>query len=330
MIYYKRLIKNKAYKAIIGMIIITALGAFVSYISLESFIKEGLQFEGYYVNNKFGWLTSTNIGILPLGIFIMHLGMVFFPVCSKYAQDLSEYKVNADKEYIWIEFRKYKWKIRREKFSDGSSLMFFDDNRNFVTMTRGYQVYNAIWDCEALKLAQCTDKNNIALIPNAELLTATEKNMMCKKLKLNKNNWFIKGFSIMFYLIGISSFGLPTQVLDPKISNIILAVIFGSLMGVFFIIMGYNVFQMSCEGKKEYNYISSHDVFKVRVYSYDKKNASKNDCIKICDGNELFFDEWYTVTRKQFDNAENIKWYAYYYVDKKGIYKIRVLEEVMT
>lgn len=313
------------------MIIITALGAFVSYISLESFIKEGLQYEGYYVNNKFGLLTSTNLGILLLGIFTMYLGIVFFPVCSKYAQDLSEYKVNADKDYIWIEFRKYKWKIRRDKFRDGSSLMFFDDNRNFITMTRGYQVYNAVCDCEVIKLAQCVEKNNIVLIPNAELLTAPEKNMICKMLKLNKNHWFMKGISVFLFFMGIGVLvGFPTQITEPKVSNIIFAVIFGISMGALFIFMGYQLFQISCEGKREYYNINSHDVFKVRVYSYDKLAGSKNDSIKICDGNELFFDERYPVTRKQFDNAENIKWYAYYYVNNKGIYKIRVLEEVIT
>lgn len=305
--YYIRLIKNKGYKLIIVSLIILFLGLFISYISI----------------------LKVNFFLLICGILNVYFGLVFFPVTSKKSQDMTEFNIDTDDLFIYIEFRKYKWKIKRENFSGGASLMFFDDSRHFVTLLRASQVYNAVYDMDKIKRnLELSAKNQIHLVPDPEKLSIQEKTLFCQKFKLNKSQWIIKVFSLFCLIIGISFFGIFNQIETKSILKEIAGVIFGLLLGIVFLYFAYILFLLSLKGKREYRYIIKNEMFKVRVYCHDKLMGDDSNTfyIKISDGYNLFFDEYYRVTKEQFLNANQLKWYAYYYKEKKGSYKIRILE----
>ncbi len=321
--YYIRLFKNKAYRLLFAMFLLVLLGVFVVTIPLNSVIM------GDGVVYPYGALKIFEVICFLLGFFILHAALVSIPVSAKAAQDLSEFKVTSDEAYIYIEFRKYKWKIKRENFNSGGSLLFFDEYRHFITMTRGNQVYNAIVGSKETKLdVQCLEKDRIVLIPDAQELSPQEKHAFCMRLKLNKNRWFYKICSMIYFIMGVACFSMPFQVEEKTVGNIFAGIIIGAALGILFIYVGRICFSISCEGKKEYKYLKNQDVFKVQVYVYDKLiDGSKhhNRYVKISDGKELFFEELYEVTTKLYDNAANVKWYAYYYREHNGGYKIRVM-----
>ena len=227
--YYKRLLENKAYKVFAIMAVPILLGIFICYKS----------YDGYQVE----WI------VFIAGLVVAYQGLVFIPVVSRYAQDLSEFKVEVDQAYIYIEFRKYKWKIKREHFHGGDCLMFFDEHRHFITMKRAYQVYSGICDLPQIKGEnQCGAKYKIDLIPGAEVVTEEEKERFCRKLKLNKNCWFMKVCSIFCFIIGISSFNIVNQTVEKTVPYLIGGLVLGVGLGVTFILMGRMAFQISNEG----------------------------------------------------------------------------------
>ncbi len=321
--YYIRLVKNKAYDLLIFMLVIALFGVFVTTIPFNAHFFNEAEVHSY------GATIIFKIIIFLLGLLVIHTALVAIPVSSKVAQDLSEFKVKSDKAYIYIEFRKYKWKIKREMFVSSGAFSFFDENRNFITWTRANQVYNAVVNTKETKLVeQCAEKDKISLIPDARVLTPQEKNVFCAKLKLNRNHWALKFISMFCFLVGLMMFTMPFQVIDKTWGNIMVGLILGIVLGTLFIMAGCTYFKLSCEGKKEYKYLKNQDVYRVKVYVYDRKVSSSqhsNRYVKISDGEELFFEELYKVTNKQFENAAILEWYAYYYKERDGCYKIRVM-----
>lgn len=146
--YYKNLIKRKKYKVILICCITALLGFFCFYINLSEFFNIGIKdtelSPSVVVNSGMaGIIGETNIGMAILGLFIIYIGLVFLPKNSIYAQDDSDYEVKLIEDNIYIKFKNNEFLVKKETFAP-TDLFFKDKNGKFVTMTRGYQIYNYV------------------------------------------------------------------------------------------------------------------------------------------------------------------------------------------
>lgn len=146
--YYKRLIKNKAYNVIIGMIVLLFLGLLSCYIGLETFLNEGIEDSGIssvtVMNNGVaGILGKTNLGLVIIGICLIYYGCISMPIASSEAQDPEEYEIKMIENDVHIKFRDYEFLIEKQKVN-ATNFMFRDKNGKFVSFTKAYQIDNYV------------------------------------------------------------------------------------------------------------------------------------------------------------------------------------------
>lgn len=332
MIYYKRLWQRKKGALLIMLFLDVMLFSFL-YAVLNSNTWEGSTM--VYISNYEVFVGQ--LFTVPILCFLLYGGLVFLPMSSYYAQDLSEFDVTSDKVYLHIRFRKYSWQLKRQDFGP-QKFMFFDKEHHFVGMTRAYQVYNAV--CRRKEVISSVGggalKDKIAEIPGAHCLTREEKEHLFVRAGLNKKHIGVKIWGAFMIVCGISFFSMPDSILDPVPWKIVVSWVLAILLGGGFIWTGIFLLTMNKDEKKARRVMMGTDVFKVRVYCYDKLYLTGRThrgvlvthyYIKISDGKELFFDERYEVTQKQYQNSEQRVWEAYYYQTEAGAMKIMVLEQ---
>ncbi len=144
--YYLRLIKNKQWLTLLILFLWGSIGVFCTVFNLIGVINNGNGWNESYnpaisTDAVTGFLSMTDAGMILVGLICMWAGFILFPRCAKMSQDDSDYRIEfeGDKVHIW--FKKNEWIADREKI-EPTDLFFRDKNKKFVSITRGYQVYN--------------------------------------------------------------------------------------------------------------------------------------------------------------------------------------------
>ena len=149
--YYKNLIKNKNYVAIFIAILLIACGIIVFYENFFKFITEGIQRSNFndsaYVAGISGIIGRSNLGLVLIGIFSIYLGIICIPRWSDGSQDDEDYKIDFQGENIYVKYKKNEFIISKKNYG-ASDFFFKDKNNKFVSLTRGYQIYNYVIDKE--------------------------------------------------------------------------------------------------------------------------------------------------------------------------------------
>lgn len=147
--YYKNLIKNKNYFAVIFSILLTVIGVIITYDNFLKFIMYGIQGTNEAMSvvadvpaivNIFA---SSNIGLALIGLSTIYLGIIMIPRWAEGSQDDGDYKIDFQEENIYVKYKKNEF-IVSKKNHDASDFFFKDKNNKFVSLTRGYQIYNYV------------------------------------------------------------------------------------------------------------------------------------------------------------------------------------------
>lgn len=324
--YYKRLWENKCYKVFIAMFILALIGILAVYFSFYS--SDGDYSYVFLMDHIV--LVPHNGGLLLAAAFCFYTGFGFIPSVAREAQDLSEFHVEGDKEWLYISYGKYAWKVGRSRFSP-EQFCLWDAKRHFVGISTAYRVYNAICDHEEVRreLYEYASDELLWQMDGKVRLSPEEKKKYIKKFRLNKSHPFRKMFALFLAMGALSSLQMPSEVIDPTPLRLVGGALFGIFLFLMFGAGSIAIFYLSNEDKKEYRYLKNHDIYRVRVYCYDKDCDREGNYIRISDGKGSFFPGYYHVTKQQWENAESIAWYAYYYSGKKGNLSIRVMEGII-
>ena len=335
--YYRNLLKRKRYGQLIACLIVFLLGLSAFLIGIldvlnRGFNNSGLSFYTIYNNGTAGLLSATNIGFTLIGLFIMYVGLVWMPMNIPEAQDDSDYDIKSEGEFLHIRFKTNEFIVNKHTF-EPTDLFFRDKNKRFVSMTRGYQIYNYIMakypgltereidDSKIVLKAEVVDR-----FSNVKKMTVEEKRdfINYKNLK-NKPRFFFVITSILLWLnFAFWLFGLLCLIItfDFVISYIIVSII----MIIISFILGKKSNIAISKNKKLIAKILNEDVYIVKCEIYDRKHESSTDTsdilsddyyIKITDGNYVV-DEWIETTKEIYErDSKNISIYIF---DKTGKY----------
>lgn len=146
--YIKNLIKNKKYFAICVILALTIIGVLFIYYSVEDVANEGIQYSDVspyttVSNGIMGLISTTNFGMIIIGLFSIYVGLIFVPKNARGSQDDSDYIVERREEKIYIKYKNREFLVDRETFGP-TKLFFKDKNNKFVSMATGYQIYNYV------------------------------------------------------------------------------------------------------------------------------------------------------------------------------------------
>lgn len=330
--YYKNLIKRKKYGDLAVCLILFALGVFTFFYSFLDVIIRNIDWSdlssyAIYNNGIVGILGSTNIGMSLLGIFIMYIGIVWIPVNSPYAQDDSDYNIKSEGEYIHIRFKRNEFLVKKETFQP-TDLFFKDINKHFVSMTRGYQIYNYVM----AKYKELTEKevdnskiilksevvnrfSNVRKMSNEEKISFINQQKIKNKLRL----FFIITSMLLwanfiFWLFGLLAFMITSNFV---ISDIIVTVI----MIIVSFILGKKSNVAIFKNKNLIKRILNEDMYIVECKVYDKKHNQTQDTdgtvfdnyyIKITDGNYIV-GQWIKIPKEKYKQEDNyiVKFYVF-------------------
>ena len=324
--YYKRLWKNKCYKIFIGMFVFALVGFLAVYFSFYS--PDGDYSYVFLMNHVF--LVPHGYGLLLVAAFCFYTGFWFLPGVAREAQDLSEFQVEEDGEWLYIRYGKYEWKVKGKDFGP-EQLCFKDAKGHFAGIITAYRVYNAICDRQEVR-GQPPEYASYELLGQMDdkvCLSPEEKEHYIKKFELHKSHPFQKIFALFLATAALSSLRMPLEVMDSASFRRIGAALFGLFLFFLFGAGCVAVFRMSCAGKREYKYLKTHDVYRVRVYYYHKDSDADGDYLQFSDGKGHFFGERFHVMKNQWQNVENIVWYAYFYRQEDGNFRVRVTDGIL-
>ena len=213
--YFKNLLKNKNYKAIIFSIVFYLVGCVCFYINFNSIIKNDIQYNGLNDSVLTGnfiidIISRSNWGMVIIGIINIYTGLIFAPRNYKGSQDDEDYVVKSSGDYIEIKYKAREFVVKKETFNP-CDLFFKDKNGKFVSMTTGYQIYNYVMneykektekeikECNTIGMNDVITKfSNLRLMSNEEKKWYIEH----KKLKYRRRRISFS-FSIIFYILGI-------------------------------------------------------------------------------------------------------------------------------
>lgn len=307
--YYKNLFKNKAYFAIFLSIFIFLVGVFVFILSLKEVFANAFGWSGLSASTVvhtgiIGVLGSTNIGMTIVAILVMYTGLIFIPLNAEGSQNDEDYEVKRDGEYIYIRFRKNEFYVKAETF-DPTNLFFRDKNKKFVSLTRGYQIYNHVIRTSKKQLEKEIDESKVILkfevankFSNVRTLSVEEKREFFEKQKLKDRikipfiilSIFLWG-SFIFWSLGLLGFIITD---DFTISNMVVALILDVLSFVFAKKATAAIFK----NKKIIKKILNGDMYLAECKIYDRNTISSDDgkdyYVKLTDGNYIV-DEWISI-----------------------------------
>lgn len=329
--YYKNLIKRKKYAVLIFSLLVFLLGAFAFFYNFLDVIIRNIEWSdlsGYaiYNNGIAGIIGSTNIGLSLLGIFVMYIGIVWFPLNSPYAQDDSDYDIKSEGEYIHIIFKNNEFLVKKETFSP-TDLFFRDKNKHFVSMTRGYQIYNYIMANYKKLTERELDESKIILKSEVVNKFSNVKKMSDEEKITFINDHNIKNRLRLFFVI--TSVVLWTyfifcliELLDFIITFdfIISDAVLATIIMIISFILGKKSNVAIFKNKKLVKRILNEDMYIVECEIYDKKNDRTQDAdgtiydnyyIKITDGNYIV-DEWIKIPKEKYEQDSNsVKFYVF-------------------
>lgn len=312
--YYKNLIKNKKFGTILAMIIITTFSILDFYFSFIDAIIVGLKSSNLSSveilnHGAIGLIGSTNIGMALIGLFGIYIGLIFIPLNSPGSQDDDDYIVKSQNNKIYIKFKKNEFLLNKETFKP-TDLFFRDKNGKFISMAKGYQIYNYVKSHYNNLIEKQIDNENIIQISDIpknfngiNIMTNDEKLVYINSKKL-KNYIRIFPFilsifffiSFLFWLLGC--FVVPQNI----ITGIILVLICFSFSKFFY--------KRSVRDKKLIEKIMNNNVYIADCYSYDKKietyNSGIHYYIKICNNN-YYINKWFEISKEAYKENETIK-----------------------
>lgn len=329
--YYKNLIKRKKYGILTICLITFLLGAFTFFFNfLDVIIKNinssDLSSYAIYSNGIIGLIASTNIGLSLIGIFIMYIGIVWMPVNCPYAQDDSDYNIKSEGEYIHILFKNNEFLVKKETFQP-TDLFFKDKNKHFVSMTRGYQIYNYIMANYKKITERELEKSKIILksevvnrFANVRRMSNEEKISFIKTNGIkNRPRLFFVITSVLlwanfiFWIVGLLSFIITSHFI---ISDIIMSLI----IIIISFVLGKKSNIAIFKNKHLIKRILNEDMYIVECKIYDKKhNQTQNVAgtihdnyyIKITDGNYIV-DQWIKIPKEKYEqDGNNVKFYVF-------------------
>lgn len=333
--YYKNLIKRKKYGVLILCLIFFLLGAFTFFHSFLDVIIRNINWSDLssyeiYNNGIAGIIGSTNIGLSLIGIFVMYIGIIWMPVNSPYAQDDSDYDIKSEGEYIHITFKNNEFLVKKETFQP-TDLFFKDKNKHFVSMTRGYKIYNYIIANYKKLTERELDESKTILksevvdrFSNVKKMSHEEKIDFINKHKIkNKPRLFFVITSVLlwinfiFWLLALVGWIRNSDFINPEIITIIIIMIISFILG-----KKSNV--AIFKNKKLIKRILNEDMYIVECEIYDKKYNHGQDqdgtiydiyYIKITDGNYIV-DEWIEIPKEKYKQDSN--YVRFYVFDKTG------------
>lgn len=330
--YYKNIIKRKKYGVLILCLILFVLGGLIFFYNFIDVLIKNIDWStlssyAVYNNGFIGIIGSTNIGMTIIGIFIMYIGIIWLPMNTPYAQDDSDYNIKSEGDYIHIIFKKNEFIIKKETFQP-TDLFFKDKNGRFVSMTRGYQIYNYVMSKYSNMAERGVNKSKTILksevvnkFSNVKKMSNEEKVNFIEQQKLkNKPRYFFVVTSILlwtnfsFWLLGLLGFIIT---FDFVISDIIVA----TIMIIISYILGIKSNQTIFKNKKLIKRIMNEDMYIIECEVYDKKNNQTQDSngrvydnyyIKITDGNYIV-DQWIKIPKEKYSQEDNytVKFYVF-------------------
>ncbi len=198
--YIKNLIKNRKYFAICVILVFTILGVIFVYTSIGDVSNEGIQSSGVssyttVSNGIMGLISTTNVGMVVIGLFSIYIGLIFVPKNARGSQDDSDYIVERRDDKIYIKYKdKREFLVDSEVFGP-TKLFFRDKNNKFVSMATGYQIYNYVINFhynvtekeipEGKKIEVSEIYNKFA---NITIMNSEEKEQYIKIKKIKKSN----------------------------------------------------------------------------------------------------------------------------------------------
>lgn len=144
--YYSNIFKRKKWGILIVIILLAALGSWCLYANLIDYISSGVEPNSSFNPAVSGSpattaLSASNVGMIVVGVIIIWTALIFIPFNSPYLQDDEDYKFEFEENNIHIWFKNNEWVLDKKKLSP-TNFFFKDKNNKFVSITRGYQVYN--------------------------------------------------------------------------------------------------------------------------------------------------------------------------------------------
>lgn len=333
--YYKNLIKRKKYGVLFFCLIVFLLGTFTFFYNFLDVIIRNIDWSDLssytiYNNGIAGIIGSTNIGLSLLGIFIMYTGIVWIPLNSPDAQDDSDYDIKSEGEYIHIIFKKNEFLVKKETFQP-TDLFFKDKNGLFVSMTKGYQVYNYVmanykkltekeidYSKVILKSEVVNRFSNVQKMSNEEKINFINQNNLKNKPRLffiivSILLWLNFIFWLLGLLISIITFDFITFDIIVDIIMITVSFILGKKSN-FAIFKDKNLIKR----------ILNENMYIVKCEVYDKKHNRTQDTngtvydnyyIKITDGNYIV-DQWIEIPKDKYEQYSN--YVSFYVFDQTG------------
>ena len=325
--YYKNLIERKKYSVIIISICTVLAGIFVCYLSVRDVFDRGLALsKTWYLNDGYGLVSiiaASNVGMILCGLLIIYMGICYLPVTSPFSQDEIDYDIKSEGDNIYIRFQSNEFLVKREDFSP-TKLFFRDKNKKFVTVTRGYQIYNYVVyyfknileknvnsDSAILK-SEVVDKfKNVKVMNKEEKIIFIESEGLHNNIKigyvlLSIILWF--GFVFWIYIFIIMLKG------DINVMAVILVLI---LIWISFT-LGKKTGRKAVMDKNLVNRILNNEMFMVSASIFDKKNERVDDgdfgsvhnfYIKVTDG-KFIVNQWFKVPKEVY-NKDKVTIYIF-------------------
>jgi len=313
--YYINLIKRKKFGILAFCIFLALLGIFLILINYMEFLSEGLQFtDNSAIATTTGsslliiLLSQTNLGMLAIGIFNIYIALVHLPHITADAQDDSDYIVESRDRKVYVKFKNNEFLLNKETLSP-THFFFKDKNNKFVSVTRGYQIYNYIKAKYNSLTEREVDDNRV--INQEDIRTKFDGiKVMSKEDKLKyisynkiKNSYKPLSFILALFFFICTGFWLLGCLLVPE--NII------SEIALFLIcfIVGFSIFRYSGRSKTLYNKIMRNKMYMADCYSYDKKIDTCDEgtfyYIKVAN-NEYYLNNWFEISEKIYKKSDVI------------------------
>ena len=316
--YYINLIKRKKFSVLILSLLFIILGIAMAYYNSIEFILEGLKESGISPNIEInsgiaGIIGETNLGLAIIGLLCFYIGLVFFPISSPYAQDDKDYFVESMKDKVYIKYKNNEFLLDKETFSP-TKIFFRDKNRKFVSLTRGYQIYNYVKYKYKKETEKIIDESKVIgekeirdRFNGLELMTTQQKEAYIKFRNIKKRaNLFQIFLSISFWCISVI---LIYGVLSYNGEKMVSIKILYAIVAIIVMKFAKSSWIIALKNKKLVNKIMTNDVFIADCFSYDKKTINYDDgttySIKITDGKN-YLDKWFKIKREEYNN-EKIK-----------------------